>query len=180
MRPWLRQNWIGLVAVAVLLPATVGVTFSTQWNAYFSGRPSQPTTVASGETVEFANAQWRVTGTRRISAATAEGAHMDLPAGSDLVVVTVRVSPDAGTEAPGCLVNLEEFDGSAVSRAWNDASTDPIDFRATEGTESYCPPDATGAYLLESVFVVASDARDDLGLAVTVAGELPRYLSLRL
>ena len=178
MKPWLRRNWIGLIAVGVLVPATVGITFANEWTEYFGGRPSAPTSVAAGDTVDFADSGFVLRDSRRIPAASAEGEKIGLPAGSDLVVVTVSVTPDG--EAPGCIVRLEEFDGAAVTRSWGDSSFDPIDFTATEGTKSYCATDEAGPYLLESVFVVASDAGDDLAVALTVASELPRYLSLRL
>ncbi|WP_411699514.1 hypothetical protein [Conyzicola sp.] len=180
MKPWLRRNWIGLVAVAVLLPATVGITFATEWTQYFGGRASAPVTVDAGDTAEFAQARWSVDSTQRISASSAEGEKIGLPAGSDLVVVTVRVSPAGDAEPPGCQVQLEEFDGGSVSRSWDDAATDPIDYDPSEGTASICPTDAVAPYVLESTFVVASDASDDLALAVTVPSELPRYLSFRL
>jgi len=180
---WLRRNWIALVAVAVLAPATVGITFATQWTEYFGGRASAPTSVGAGDTAEFARADWSLTSSRRISGTSAEGLEIGLPAGSDLVVVTVRVSPEPpadGDETPGCLVRLEEFDGTSVTRSWGDATLDPISYTAAEGTHSYCASDAVGPYTLESVFVVASDAGDELALSVTVATELPRYLSFRL
>ena len=181
MRPWLRRNRIGLVAVAVLLPATIAITFATQWTSYFGGRPSAPTTVAADATAEFASASWSLSDVRRISAASTEGEEIGLPKGSDLVAVTVRVSPDSGSkEGPGCMVLLEEFEGATVTRSWRESATDPIDYPSTAGTQSYCDPDQVEPYTLESFFVVASDAGDDLGLAVTVTGELPRYLSFRL
>jgi hypothetical protein len=181
MTPWLRRNWIGLVAVAVLAPATVGITFATEWNAYFGERPSSPVSAAANETVDFAHARWTLDGSRRISGSSAEAEELGLPAGSDLVVVSVRVSPEAGRgETPGCLVTLDERNGSSVTRSWGKSVTDPINYAPTEGTESYCSSEAVGPYTLESVFVVASDAGDDLALSVTVASELPRYLSFRL
>jgi hypothetical protein len=181
MKRWLRSNRIGLLAVVVLLPATVGITFATQWAAYFGERPTDPVVVGAGETVEFAEARWTLDGSRRISASSNEGRELGLPSGSDLVVVSVRVSPDVGqAETPGCLVTLDELDGSSVARSWGESATDPIDYTATDGTLSYCATDASAPYTLESVFVVASGAGDDLALSLTVASELPRYLSLRL
>ena len=180
MRGWLRRNWIGLVAVAVLLPATVGITFATQWAAYFGGRPSAPISVLADDTADFAQTRWNVEGTKRISSASAEGEQIGLPSGSDLVVVTARVSPDSGAAAPGCILQLEEFDGGSVSRSWDESTTDPIDYEPSEGTQSYCATDAVAPYVLESIFVIASDAGDDLALAITVPSELPRYLSFRL
>ena len=181
MRRWFRRNRVGLLAVAVLLPATVGITFATQWTAYFGERASAPVSVVEGDTVDFGRAEWSLEGSRRISASSAEGREFGLPPGSDLVVVSVRVSPELGdAETPGCIVTLDEHDGATVTRTWGESATDPIDYTATEDTRSLCATDAVGPYTLESVFVVAGDAGDDLALALTVPGELPRYLSFRL
>lgn len=179
MRRWLRSNRFGLVAVAVLLPATVAITFATQFSSYFSGRPSVPLAVASGATAEFARADWTLVDSRRIAGTSDEGAEIGLPTGSDLVVVTVRVSPGDG-EAPGCLMQLDELAGSSVIRSWGESTTDPIDYTPAEDTRSYCDSDAVAPYTLEAAFVMASDAGDDLAFAVSVDRELPRYLSFRL
>jgi len=91
-----------------------------------------------------------------------------------------RVADGSGAGAPGCILLLEELDGTTVTRSWGASATDPIDYAATEGTLSTCDSDALEPYTLESAFVVADDASDDLGLAVTVSSELPRYLRFRL
>ena len=183
MKAWLRHNRIGLVAVAVLLPATVGITFANEWNAYFGERPSAPVEVAAGDTADFAKTGWAVEGTERIPASSPEGEEIGLPAGSELVVVTVRVTPgelDGDGESPGCLVRLEELDGDAGGRSWGDAMSEPISFSPTDGVETICTASRVDPYLFESTFVVPSDAGDDLALSVTVVSELPQYLRLRL
>jgi len=180
VRPWLQRNRLGLAAVVVLLPATVGITFATQWGDYFGSRPSAPTTVASGDSADFAGAGWSVEGTRRVAAASAEAEQIGLPAGSDLLITTVRVVPDGSGDAPQCTVRLEEFDGGSVARTWGDAGYAAISYSPAEGTESYCAHDVDDPYLLETAFVVPSDTGDDLALALVVVSEIPRYLSLRL
>lgn len=180
MKPWLRRNWIGLIAVAVLLPATVGITFATQWTSYFGGRSSAPVPVAEGDAVGFSTAEWLLEGSERIAAESAEGVEIGLPPETVLVVVTVRVTPDGTPESPGCLVRLEELDGGTAARGWNDSTYDPIDYSPTEGTQTYCPTDTREPYVLESTFVVPSDVSDNLALSVTVPSELPRYLRFLL
>ena len=183
MKPWLRNNWIGLVAVAVLLPATVGITFANEWNAYFGERPSAPVDIASGDTAAFAGSDWAVEGSERIPASSTEGEEIGLPAGSELVVVTMRVDPgelDGEGESPRCIVRLEELDGGTAQRSWGDAASEPISFSSTEGTESICTASNVDPYLVESTFVVPSDVGDDLALSVTVVSELPEFLRLRL
>ena len=183
MKAWLRSNRVGLVAVAILLPATVGITFANEWTAYFGQRPSVPVDVAPGDTGTFAATDWVVEDTERIPAAGAEGEEIGLPAGSELVVVSVRVTPgdlDSNGESPRCLLDLEELDGGTVTRGWGDALSDPISFDTADGAESICTASNTDPYLLETIFVVPADAGDELALAVTVVGELPEYLRLRL
>lgn len=183
MKPWLRSNWIGLVAVAVLLPATVGITFANEWNAYFGERPSAPVDVASGDTAVFAGSGWAVQGSERIPASSPEGEEIGLPAGSALVVVTLRVDPGeqgGEGESPRCIVRLEELDGGSARRSWGDAASEPISFAGTEGTEPICTASNVDPYLVETAFVVPSGVGDDLALSVAVAGELPEFLRLRL
>ena len=180
MKRWLRHNWIGLIAVAVLLPATVGITFATQWTSYFSGRDSAPVSVAKNTDFGFSTAEWRFESGERITADSPEGQRIGLPPETALVVVTVRITPDGSPESPGCLVRLEELDRGADSRSWAESTYDPIDYSPTDGTQTYCPTDTTEPYVLESTFVVPADAVDGLGLSIVVPGELPRYLSFRL
>jgi hypothetical protein len=60
VKGWLRRNAIALVGIAVLTPATIAVTFSTEWSAFLTTRPTQPVTVAAGLSVEFDGTEWRV------------------------------------------------------------------------------------------------------------------------
>lgn len=183
MRAWLRSNWIGLVAVVVLLPATVGITFANEWTGYFSERPSAPVDVAAGDPGGFAEAGWIVEATDRIPASSPEGEDIGLPAGSELVVVSTRVSPgqlDDKGESPRCLVRLEELDGDTVTRSWDDSLFERISYTRTDGAFGMCTASNVDPYLLESIFVVPADAGDELALSVTVISELPRYLRLRL
>jgi hypothetical protein len=185
VRRWLKQNAVALVAVAVLAPATVAVTFSTEWSSFLTTRPTQPIEVADGLAAEFDGAQWRVARTERISSASREGVDAALPAGSDLVLVTVEVDPGNLTgedKSSFCTVRLGEYEGSrdTAVRSWGDATFSGIDYRTPDGVESGCSPDIIEPYTFTSTFVIADDASDDLGLLLQVSDELPRYLLLRL
>lgn len=180
---WLRRNAFALVAVVVLVPVTLGVTFSNEWVNYYSTRPSQPVVVDAGSTADFAGTGWRVDSTQRITSTSTEGMEARLPAGSDLVVVTVDVTPRVLDEkglSPFCELRLEEAGGGELARSWGDAEFDPIDYEGADGVESGCTTDQTGAYRFEALFVIPSTVDAALALHLEVGDELPRYLSLRL
>ncbi|MCS5720107.1 hypothetical protein N1027_18405 [Herbiconiux sp. CPCC 205763] len=182
-RGWWRRNAIGLVAVAVLVPTTIAVTFQAEWGRYYAERPSQPITVATGDSIDFAGAGWRVLDSRRIPATSEEGAASRLPAGTDLVVVTVAVSPrelDADGKSPYCDLQLDEMRGSEVVRSWKDATFADIDYDRDPDVGSGCSSDETGDYTFETLFVVPSGATDELAVQLESVDELPRYLRFAL
>jgi hypothetical protein len=185
MTRWLKRNAAALVAVAVLTPATIAVTFSTEWSSFLTSRATQPVEVAEGLTAEFDGAEWRVAGTERISSDSRQGVDAGLPAGSDLVTVTVEVDPGnltAPDESSFCTVRLGEYEESknTAIRSWGDATFAAIDYRIPEGDKSGCSPDIIEPYTFTSIFVIANDAGDNLGVLLEVPDRLPRYLLLRL
>lgn len=186
MKSWLARNRVGLVGVLVLAPATLSITFAQQWTAYRENWPTTPVEVDPGTAARYAGTGWSLDSTERIAASSAEGREMGLPRGSDLVVARVLVEPDVlngNDESPYCQTRLQELRGDAITREWNDAGLDPIDFEATAGTSSFCATEQTKPYLLESVFVVPEDAGTDgtgLGMSLSVVEELPDYLRIRL
>jgi len=182
-RTWWRRNWVGLVAVVVLVPATLAVTFSAEWGRYYADRPSQPVPVAAGESIDFAGAGWQVLDSQRISGTSAEGVDARLPAGTDLVVVTVTVSPhelDADGKSPFCDLQLDEMRGDEVLRSWKDAIFSDIDYTGDPDLGSGCSSAETGDYTFETLFVVPSGASDELAVQLESVNELPRYLRFAL
>jgi hypothetical protein len=180
---WLRRNAFALGAVVVLVPVTLGVTFSNDWGRYYSTRPSQPIEVDAGSAADFAGTGWRVDSTRRVAGGSPEALAAHLPGGSDLVVVTVEVTPrelDEEGASTFCEVRLEEQDGGELARSWGDATLEPIDFEGADGVENGCTPDLTGPYRFEALFVIPASVDSALALHLEVSDELPRYLSLRL
>jgi hypothetical protein len=182
-RSWWRRNGIGLVAVVVLVPATLAVTFSAEWGRYYADRPSQPITVAAGERADYAGAGWQVLDSRRIAGTSDEGAEVGLRAGTDLVVVTVAVSPhDLGADgtSPYCDLQLNELRGGEVVRSWKDASFADLDYESAPDALTGCSSEETGDYTFETLFVVPSGASGDLAVQLESVDELPRYLRLAL
>jgi hypothetical protein len=183
MKRWLRGNLVGLIAIVLLVPATVAITFANEMGAYNQSRPTEALSLGPGDYAEFGDARWELENVRRISWSSTEGVDADLPNATELVVVTIEVTPldlDEEGLSTYCMVQLDEMDGESVARSWNDATFDGLDYRTSEGSESSCVRELTEPYLLESIFVVPSDAGDELAMQVQVESELPRYLSLRL
>ena len=185
MKRWLKRNAIALVAVALLTPVTIAVTFSTEWSSFLTTRATQPIEVTEGRVADFDGAEWRVARTERIPADSRRGVEAGLPAGSDLVLVTVEVNPgnlSAEDKSSFCTVRLGEYEGSSDTavRSWGDAITAAIDYRIPEGVKNGCTTDIIEPYTFISTFVIADDAGDNLGVLLEVPDQLPRYLLLRL
>jgi hypothetical protein len=174
------------VALAVLAPATIAYTFSTEWLGYYAERPSQPVHVDAGEPAEFAGTTWRLLDAERVGASSARGEAAELPDGTDLVLVHVSVDPhdlDASGRSPACDVQLDELSGAggSVQRSWGDARYENIDYETELGSfETGCNAELTTPYEMEWVYLVPSDAGGDLALQLETLDELPRYLHLAL
>ena len=184
-RGWLRQNLLALAAVAVLLPATVAITMANQWSTALAGSPSRPVDLAAGATAEYGHSAWLVEKTDRVSASSAAGRERDLPAGTDLVIVTVRVDPvellEDGT-AELCTARLEENGGAGLPRSWGSAAGGPITLAGPGPDLRSCSSDQTAPYTFDAEFVVPADAGDGaaLSLGIGVPTEFPDYLRFAL
>jgi hypothetical protein len=185
MKGWLKRNAIALGAIVVLIPATVGLTFSAQWLGYFASRPSQPQVVAVHQSTEYGNSTWTVTDSTRIEADTDEGRAAQLPAGTSLIVVHLTTDPirvDKDGLSAYCSIELNELDGDTITRTWNTGQYQPIEY--DDGGEVGCNTDYQSEYAFETYFVVPSDAGTDgtdgtdLALGLATADELPNYLRL--
>jgi hypothetical protein len=176
------KRWVPALAVAVLLPLTLGVTFANEWGSYYTTRPSQPVEVAAGASADFAGTGWQVAQTRTVLASSAPGQAYGLPEGTQLVSVVVDVTP--GTlvdgESPYCIATLQQRDGGAVVRNWSTAIFSGIDYFPEEPLQSGCSTEQTGPYSFEAWFVVPDDAGSELSLSLELVNELPRYLRLAL
>jgi hypothetical protein len=180
---WLRRNARPLVAVVVLLPATLGIMFANQWLGYVDQRPTRPMDVAAGETLDYGNAHWRVEETDRVPGDSAAGRERDLPAGTDLMVVTVRVDPTGpGPDGKydGCTVRLEESGGNTPTRSWTNGGAISLD--GSGPTLASCSSELGTPYTFDAQFVVPRDAGEssDFTLGISVVTELPEYARFAL
>ncbi|QYF75053.1 hypothetical protein [Cryobacterium sp. PAMC25264] len=182
---WLRHNWLALAAVAVLLPVTVAITSANEWSTSLSASPSRPEEVSAGDTAQYGPSSWQVEKTTRVSATSAVGQERDLPAGTELLVVTVRVDPSRSVEdgaSGGCVARLEEHGGPGPARSWGNASANPITLAGRGPEFASCSSEQSGPYSFDAEFVVPADAGDGaiLSVGIAVSDELPDYLRMAL
>ena len=182
---WLRRNGRALLAILVLLPATLGIMFANQWIRYVEDGPSRSVNVTAGETLEYGNARWRIEATDRVNADSAAGRERDLPAGTDLISVTVEVDPTStGPDGvpDGCTARLEESGGGTVTRSWTNASQGAIDLGRGGPSLTSCSSDLSTRYSFVAEFVVPTEAGESSSLTVniTVAEFLPEYAKFAL
>ena len=176
------RRWAPILAVVVLLPLTLGVTFQNDWVGFYATQPSQPVRVEPGEPVEFAGTTWQVTDVSRVTAASDEGAEIGLPDETLLLTVAVRVTPDELVDglSPYCMATLQELDGDTVVRNWDEATFSPIDYSPDDPLEWGCDTELTSPYSFEAWFVVPDDVGEQLSLSLDVTGQRPQFLRLLL
>jgi hypothetical protein len=184
-RGWFRGNRLALAAVLVLLPATLWVTFANSWFGYFEGWPSRPIDVAAGEPLDYGGAGWQIESTERYSADSETGRERNLPASTDLLVVTVRVdpvTPPAGEDGMLCTARLEEIDGAAADRSWSNGTRGAVQLDGDTPEFGSCNAEQRSPYSFGAEFVVPADAGDAARLAIGIAvvRELPDYARFAL
>jgi hypothetical protein len=182
MKPtsWLRRNRLALSIVVVLLPVTLVITFANQWFAYYAAWPSQPLDVAVGEVVDYGDADWRIEGSRRFTAASPEGQARRAPAGTDVVVVTVWIDPSRQADdedARLCTARLEESGGTGPDRGWSNAAGGAVRLSGTAPELTSCNSEQSGPYTFDAEFIVPPDAGQgsSFTLGVAVTDQLPAY-----
>jgi len=186
LRPgWFRQNRLALLAVLVLLPVTLGIMFAYQWLGYFERFPSRPVDVATGDSIQYGRSEWRIDSTDRFGADSARGQERGLPAGTDLIVVTVRVVPSStGTDKEHdlCTVRLEETGGEHPTRSWANATGAAVPLTGTGPDLTSCSRELRTPYTFDAQFVVPADTGDwsALTLGASVVTELPEYARFSL
>lgn len=164
---WWRRNAVALIALAVLLPATVIATGYNEWNGYFSGRPVLPITVAAGEEEVVSGETW---GPAQIELVEDDDPRATgVPSGARLVVATIEVPVGAECFAP----MLREVDG--LEREWNQARRVELNWHTSDGASGYCSAENVTSRL-ETPFVVPADATGPFELDVSIPDELPRFL----
>ena len=178
----MTRRWVPVLAVLVLVPLTLGITFQNEWVSYYQSRPSQPVEVAAGEAIDFGGAGWQVSDVAETEASSELGEEIGLPAHTRLVTVTVEVTPGEPIDglSPYCMATLQELDGDRVVRNWDDATFANIDYYPEDPVEWGCTTELTRPYTFEAWFVIPDDAGEQLSLSLEVSEQQPRYLRLAL
>ena len=110
---WWRRNALALVAVAVLLPATVLGTAWWEWKYAYpdSGMPLWAIEPGSSGTVDLKGATWGPAKARVIT----DTSGFDMPENATLIAVTVKVTPH-GDKGPHCWA--PELVQQSTGRVW--------------------------------------------------------------
>lgn len=149
---WLRENRWWLVALVVLVPATIVAALWPQWFDY-QNRINPPVLHAeTGELVEYAGSQWRLDEWKIVLATSAEGGDLDLPVGTQLVAALVTIEP--GDRAPSCTASLVDDERD---RWWRTTIGSTPDFPGAPDASNYCDPDLTDPYQAVFTWVVPAE-----------------------
>lgn len=187
---WWRRNRWGLMALVVLLPVGLAAIFANSWLSYFDARASQAVEVPPTTSFSMPGAEFETVASARLAADT-PGA-VGMPAGSELVLARLRVTPnananvdaplehDAKTSGPSlsCTIALAASDGVGE---WQALSSGDYGWFAEEGlATSACDSSRTEPYVVDLAFLVPESADSELMLRVESLEWLPRYLRMLL
>lgn len=147
---WWRRNRLALIAVAILLPATVVAVGGQNWRLIyaFDARPVHPIVVEEKDSAELAGAAF---GPVR-SGVIEDLSGLDVPEGAKLIVAGIPV--DSGAEGVSC--RQPTLTHQASGRQWTLMRSEiGADYNAEE--PEYCSSEETGSYELIAPFVVPED-----------------------
>ncbi|MBO9627587.1 MAG: hypothetical protein J7484_14600 [Microbacterium sp.] len=169
-RGWWRRNTVALVALAVLLPASVLAIGWREWSAVYDSATQRTHPVLAGDdgTVALDGATWGPVTSGIFTAAD----DLPVPDGAKVVAVKVRVDNDDLGDPTSCPapVLIEQSTG----RQWSEMSTalglgyDP-DYPLT------CTSDPTGPYELLVPFIVPVDAEGPFWVEVAPYDTAPSF-----
>jgi hypothetical protein len=164
---WWRRNAVPLVATAVLLPATFLIIGGSEWNEYFSGRPTQPMTARPGESVEVNGVTWGPASIEQLD----PPADAELPADAVVYRVTIEVRP--ADEAVACLPpSLHELEGA--QREWGSGSYE-VGWAGGSDSWDSCPIDATEPFTIVVPYLVPADAAGPFAVDIEGADLIPAF-----
>lgn len=164
---WWRRNTAALVAVAVLVPSTALIVGGPDWWDEWRSHPIFPTTVAAGQSSEYAGASW---GPVHVGTRVAAD---DLPEGTKVIDVEVPVDP--GSEDLVCSPpTLREL---RTDREWSE-STSELELDYDPGRTTLCGIDGGGPFTLAVSYLVPVDAVGPFGLDLVIADQAPGFLRL--
>ncbi|WP_102191484.1 hypothetical protein [Microbacterium aurantiacum] len=147
---WWRRNRVALVAVAILLPATVVAIGGQNWRLIyaFDARPVDPVVVGEKDSAELAGATF---GPVR-SGVIDDLSGLDVPEGAKVIAAAIPV--DSGAEGVSC--RRPTLTHQASGRQWTLMRSEiGVEYNAEE--PEFCSSEETGSYEIIAPFVVPED-----------------------
>jgi hypothetical protein len=178
-RGWWRRSRAALLALVVLVPASIAAALSIDAFEYLADRPRVITTVERGATGAVGDASIRVIDSLVAVAGTAAGDRYEVPAGTALVAVTLELDAVGAHEEFRCQVRMRD---TAVDRRWTSGFPD-ADYSPGRGLPDDVPSAcawADRAFPFEVAFTIPAEAVDDVVLEVFTSDQLPQAVHLRL
>lgn len=171
-REWLGRSRWGLIALAVLIPASVVTALSVDWFDYRNATTDEPVRVARGDVGTFVGVDYTLLDASTHAFDSEEGELVGALEGSSVLIARVLVDgTDRDEGVTQCQLVLSA-PGPGDDREW---TPETLVFGLDDDAETSCffPEDATDddpeefEYL--AVFVVPDEALDQVDLRVTSA-----------
>jgi hypothetical protein len=183
---WTRRRIVRypaiVIALAVLIPATVWFSAHRDYTEYQKTRATDPIRVAAGKAIHWRGATWQLLDYRVDPPPEASSPVRPLPVPGTLVRARIRVRADSAAAAKkllGCSIGLRD----PRNRRWGIGYADPT---AYPNASSSCgPPDpgygkkappATDPYTLEIFYRVPEPAARTGSPMIVITEARPKYL----
>jgi hypothetical protein len=167
---WWRANLAGLIALALLLPATVVIVGGNEWWDKYLGEPVFAAATAVDGTVAYGGAEFGPAAADFLT--DSETAGMDVPPGARVVVARIPVS---APESISCSSpTLREV---SSGREWSGSRVD-LGIAYDADVIDFCSSETVGDYEIEVPFIVAGDARGPFALELFSGELLPSFVRL--
>jgi hypothetical protein len=178
---WWRRNRWPLIALAVLLPATVAVTASSEWFDYQNNLYSHAVSVSHGQSGAYGGSEFRVDDTVIVRGGTEGGDELELDPDLDLIVAILEVTP-GDSPADSCSLQISATSPEHPERRRWDANIDlPPNFPSTGDAQTTCADTEGEPYRLVVAATLPSGAADrGSWVVIEKLGQAPDYLELEL
>ncbi len=178
---WWRRNRWPVLALAVLLPATVIVTSSSEWFDYQNGLYSHAITVPTGESGVYGATTFVVDDTVIVRGGTEGGDELELDPELDLIVAILEVAP-SDHPADSCTLQIAATSPQHPERrTWNANVDLPREFPSTGDAQTTCADSEGEPYRLVVAATLPSGAADTGSwVVIEKVGQSPNYLELEL
>lgn len=173
---WWRRRRPALIIVAVLLPVAIVVSLFIDVPNYLSSHPTQQREVPAATTTHYADLAIRLEDRRVITANSARGRELEVPSGTELVVVTLRIDPSSAPKRSSyCTVSLVE-PTAAGDRVWEIGFSSLVE--VPHGDESSCSAGHGAPYTMQGAVLLPAGAAAHALVRVSVLRALPSAVLL--